>query len=536
MSRIQTTIRNVQRPGGIASVGASVGGRIAGRLDPLIRGDQGIERYAGDTSKIYEAFLRNLLASTNSPSLKPLWVCFLDDIPSSLGATADALDENSTSGKHGFAKGANPAINSADNWGSIDLRGGKAALICQECQVPGDKFNVGHQRLDNMGGFLSPATGSNRDDFKPVKIAYLETNYSFTDFVLRPWAISTSYTSLKLAPRTTITMIKYAKAGPGNPLVPVKFIKFFGCCPIDIDTEPYTYKDQSLTIRQVEWHYDTYTMEFGGMINGSSPLPREKETLVGQLLDDFLGEQKPGTDLKTRIGSFASDAVDEARGFVANKAGQIITSNFADFGRRLEEMTGARSTLPPATRGRIDANDTPTSTQQKDDVRVPENDTPNIFLENARQDKVKGFNQVVEEQANKAKNREDDVNVTAFDLIAIDENDTPDAPSITLTNVEADPNDVPPPSRILQDSVRMLPNNTPNIFKGFNRVVEEQVNKAQEIDFHRVEIPERGTPDAQNLKTENVVINPNDVPPPSRILQDSVRITPNDTPENLANR
>jgi hypothetical protein len=474
MSRIQTTIRNVQRPGGIASVGASVGGRIAGRLDPLIRGS-GIDPRGEDTKNVYDQFLRNLLASTNSTSLKPLWVCFLNDIPDMGANSADVLDVN-THANHNFGAGEVPARNSAAVrlGDSIDLHGGKAALICQECQVPGDKFNVGHQRLDNMGGFLSPATGSNRDDFKPVKIAYLETNYSFTDFVLRPWAISTSYTSLKLAPRTTITMIKYAKAGPGNPLVPVKFIKFFGCCPIDIDTEPYTYKDQSLTIRQVEWHYDTYTMEFGGMINGSSPLPREKETLAGQLLDDFLGEQKPGTDLKTRIGSFASDAVDEARGFVANKAGQIITSNFADFGRRLEEMAGARSTLPPTTRGRIDANDTPTSGQQKDDVRVSADDTPNIFLERARQDKVKGFNQVVEEQANKAKNREEDVNVAAFDLIAIDENDTPTPASISFANVSINQNDVPIVSKPLQ-----LTNQTvPERVRDFNNVVEDQIASA----------------------------------------------------------
>lgn len=459
MARIQTTIRNARRPGGISAITGGVGSRIADRLDPIIRGRPADA--PTDTGNIYEVFYRNLLASTNSLSLKPLWVCFLDNMPgTTFGANVDTLDKNTAAGNHQFASGASNAIEGISNEigklaeSTTELNGAKGALICQECQVPGEGYKINNPRIENTGGFLAPAVGSNREDFSPLKTAYLETNYSFTDIKLRPWLINLSYNSLKYTPRTNITMIKFGKAGPGVELVPIKIIRFFGCCPIDIDTEPYTYKDQSITIRQVEWHYDAYTMDFSKAQINQIERQRPQETLVGQLLDDFLGEQKPGTPIGERLGSFASDAIQEGRSFVANRAGQLITSNFQEFGRRLEEMTGARSTLPRTSRSGIGVNDTPSVSPQNDDVRIPENDTPSGFDLSTASVNEKSFDEVVNEQAVKAKN-------VQFDKVEIQQN-TPFGLDVEHQQVNIDPNDVPPPGRAIQDSIRIPENDTPN--------------------------------------------------------------------------
>jgi len=393
MSRIQTTIRNVQRPGGITSVLGGVGGRVSTALGNVIRGDKG--GYNTDTGNLYNLFLRNILASTNSLSLKPLWVCFVDELP--VHPDINAMDKN-TGEKHKFLNtgegfDVNKPIENLDMSTAGDANGAKAALLCQECKVPGEGYDVSKPRSDNVGGFLSPGVGSSRQNLSTLKTAYLETNKSLTDGILRPWLIDASYRSLKYTTRTTMTMIKFARTGPGRPLAPVKVIKFFGCCPVKIDDESYVYKDQAVIIRQVEWHYDSYTMDFTGANFEGKAVSRDKETLVSQLLDDFLGEKKQG---KTRIGSFIDGTTNEARGFVANKLTSFITSNVESFGRSLENMIGIRSDLPSTSNGKINANDTPSSIVKQDNVRPNALDTPSISI------------------------KQDDVNVAPYDLLGND--------------------------------------------------------------------------------------------------------------------
>jgi len=216
-----------------------------------------------DLENIYGYLLSNLLQSTNSIPLKPLWLCYLDSVPGvEIANRAELFDRNGNAGSHQFQGGHSNASQAAGT-GSINYRGAVAALIAQEINIPGDVLRV--ERTDvglNSGGYMGGVVGSQREHLQPADIAYIETGYSFTDFVLRPWMLRASYESLKYVPRTNITMVNYAKTGK-TQFIPRKITTLHNCVPINIDTETYHYKGNELIIRKVRWHYDSYTVASG---------------------------------------------------------------------------------------------------------------------------------------------------------------------------------------------------------------------------------------------------------------------------------
>lgn len=448
MARIQTTIRNVRRPGGISAITSGIGVRAADQLDTLVRGTQ-VSPLDETLGNRYNAFLRTLLNSVNAPATKPLWMCFINDIPN-INREVDSLDSTGF-GSHQFVKTNKDKIEQTS-----DFEGGKCALLCQECHIPGETYNTEKQLIG--GGFLAPGTGKDRQALGMLKTAYLETNYSLTDAILRPWLIYTSYHSLKYTPRTNITLMKYAKSGIGQPLVPVKILKYHNCCPVEIDEESLTYKDMSLLYRQVSWHYDSYTIEFNHNIKEESR-ERRGETLASQLLDDFLGQPDSREDnFSRRIASFGENTLNEARGFVANRAGQFIISNSRALGASLEQALGISPNLPNTANGRINQQDTPNVSPRRDDVVIPSNDTPNIFTQPQIEER-ESFNDVVDTQAARSQN-------VQINRVIMPENNTPNTEELRVrlrgSRVNIPENDTPNTLQIQSTRVKIPENDTPN--------------------------------------------------------------------------
>ena len=412
-------INRARQPGGIESLGRRLANQALGATN--LPGSP--EIVSQNLEGIYGYFLANLLQSTNSIPVKPLWLCFMDTIPNT-SQRASELDQHYGGAPHELALGHTAAL------AGIDMRGAKAALLCQECSVPGEEFSVSRPG-NQTGGFIAGGVGAPRTSFSTAKIAYLETNYSFTDYVIRPWNIVSSFESLKLAPRTNITMINFAKAGSDTQFKPRKIITLHGCVPVSIESEPYTYSGNDMVVRETQWHFDSYTVKSGQLITSSN--------LLGTLSRVF------NTDSIEDIGDSALTA---AGGLIAN----TLTNLAGDFGSAVEGRLGITDPRSIASTNRaiaasnrsvaasIGSNDFVQSTPQPDDVVPPADDTVSNLVFNNDPQNNKTIQEVTQDQIQVAKNlpgfeevlpRPLDTPISgrnlqlAQDDVIIDQNDTP---------------------------------------------------------------------------------------------------------------
>jgi hypothetical protein len=135
----------------------------------------------------------------------------------------------------------------------------------REVDLPGENINASHEGLD-YGGYQAPATSNTRTKYKPLSITMLETNASFIDLILRPWAISVGYNGLvardkgseKYVKCGQLDVIMLAKTGYGSPMAPRKVYSFSNVAPITIPPESYSYMEDGLRTSPIEFVYDSY--------------------------------------------------------------------------------------------------------------------------------------------------------------------------------------------------------------------------------------------------------------------------------------
>ena len=367
---ILDAVNDVRKPGGIESAVKQGTNALLSKLGASIpEGSQNIQ-------DAYGYFLTNLLQTSNSIPLKPLWMCFLDDVPD-VTTLAEEYDVNGTGGKHKFSQGFAAASS------SVDFRGGKAALLAQEINIPGDSLRIdAPDAAQNMGGFLQGSIGSQREKLGTAKTAYLETNYSFTDYVLRPWMIHSAYNSLKYAKSTNITMINYGKAGKDKQFVPRKITKLWNCVPVSIDTETFNYEGDDVTLRQVEWKYDSYTMESGQYV-GEGDILASLDRVFNVSFEDL---KNPSNILsESRIDALTNAAVGVGANFITNLAGEAGSTIEEALGLSADRplgITSATGNINTAIEKSIIAagsesidDDTISTRTHEDDVVINKNDT-----------------------------------------------------------------------------------------------------------------------------------------------------------------
>lgn len=135
----------------------------------------------------------------------------------------------------------------------------------REVDLPGETINATHEGLQ-YGGYQAPATANTRAAYKNLSITMLETNASFIDLILRPWAISVGYNGLvardKSSPKYVkcgqLDVVMLAKTGYGSPMAPRKVYSFSNVAPISIPTESYSYMEDGLRTSPIDFIYDSY--------------------------------------------------------------------------------------------------------------------------------------------------------------------------------------------------------------------------------------------------------------------------------------
>jgi hypothetical protein len=141
-------------------------------------------------------------------------------------------------------------------------------FLVQGVNIPGDRFAVGTTPLQNVGGFVPHPIGGPRQDLDRLQMSFLENNASVTDLIMRPWMISASYDSLKLAKSADIVFFKLARHETGFKVT--KRFDFKHAVPVAIDSEDYNYDPTSnITRRTVEFIYRSYVVADGDDLHDS---------------------------------------------------------------------------------------------------------------------------------------------------------------------------------------------------------------------------------------------------------------------------
>jgi hypothetical protein len=217
----------------------------------------------------YEWFYNIILTSVNSVPVQSLWVAFFTN-PVDLNRAAQVSQYENGFGYATLVPGA--GVNS--------VQGAAGALFANAVTIPGDGMNV--SKLGPEGsGLIKGNISSGRKEMENLTISFLDTNMSFCDYNIRPWAIYASHKSLKdPAVKTSVTILQLAKTGPKKALRPRAIWTFFGACPVAISSQEWNWGADNVVSRSVEFAYTDY------ILNADPTLA------VSKTINDIIGEKR----------------------------------------------------------------------------------------------------------------------------------------------------------------------------------------------------------------------------------------------------
>jgi hypothetical protein len=153
-------------------------------------------------------------------------------------------------------------------------------IFAREVNYPGESINVSYESL-NAAGIMAPPTSFGREVYNKFSITILETNASFVDFVLRPWAIlvgqhgliARSERSNKNIRCPLIKIYLLAKVGEGKQFEVRKSINFINAAPVFVDNFVNSYEQEGIKYTKVDFVYDHYFISSersGNYVGGSA--------------------------------------------------------------------------------------------------------------------------------------------------------------------------------------------------------------------------------------------------------------------------
>lgn len=149
-------------------------------------------------------------------------------------------------------------------------------LFAQGVNIPNEEFGVDYINIENNRGFTPAPIVTQRNNPGQLSIDFLETNTSFTDFVIRPWVIAGSHfgfvarnpkdASEKIKDvKTTVTVLQYSRTIQSVSMIPRKIWNFYNCAPIAVSDQSMTYDQEAFqsgrSYHSTRWVYSHYTVE-----------------------------------------------------------------------------------------------------------------------------------------------------------------------------------------------------------------------------------------------------------------------------------
>lgn len=146
-------------------------------------------------------------------------------------------------------------------------------LFAQSVQIPEESYTIEKATIGNQRGFLSGILSSTRNLSHNLTIDFLETNTSFTDFVIRPWVVAAAHFGFVARENDTISkrdgrnvkstmyVLEYTRTFQNVSMIPRKVWTFFNCAPISVQSKKLGYDEPNTApTMSTTWTYTDYTI------------------------------------------------------------------------------------------------------------------------------------------------------------------------------------------------------------------------------------------------------------------------------------
>jgi hypothetical protein len=142
-------------------------------------------------------------------------------------------------------------------------------MFCQAIGLPKDGMTTQQEGNIQSNAFLRSHVGQVRTLDQTIRVTFLDTNVSFAENFLRPWAISTANFGLIARDpdsvenyRTNAHFYKLGSYSSNLPPTITMKVSFYGLCCIDVAGEEYTYSAASgPVLRESSFIYNHYAID-----------------------------------------------------------------------------------------------------------------------------------------------------------------------------------------------------------------------------------------------------------------------------------
>ncbi len=238
-------------------------------------------------------FLTQLESWVTSIPLRSQWVVLIQPFPSCINSDIIQGLEYTGGNKKNFD------VNQAYNiLASYPLQSVNGCLFAQSVKLPSETMSVQNNSInvDNNRGFLPGILGSSRDKSQNLTINFLETNTSFTDFVIRPWVIASEHFGYVAREndsgtnrdirnvKSTMYVLEYSRTYQHVAMIPKKTWVFYNCVPTSVESYTLDYKEAAeATSIITSWTYTNYAISNSLYL----PLPNIIDRVTGILKGNF---------------------------------------------------------------------------------------------------------------------------------------------------------------------------------------------------------------------------------------------------------
>ena len=146
-------------------------------------------------------------------------------------------------------------------------------LFAQSVTLPSETMKTTTANVENERGFLPGILSNGRTPASTLNISFLETNTSFSDFIIRPWVIAAEHfgfvarendTVTKRDPRnvkSTVYVLQYTRTFQNVSMIPRKVWTFFNCAPTSVSNKTLGYDEpNSAPTVETTWTYTDYAL------------------------------------------------------------------------------------------------------------------------------------------------------------------------------------------------------------------------------------------------------------------------------------
>lgn len=213
-------------------------------------------------------FLLQLESWLTSIPLQSQWIILIQPFPSCINTSIlQGLERTGGDSK-------NYNIDQARNLlTSYPFQSVNGCLFAQDVQIPNETMKTDTASVVNERGFLPGILSAGRTPSNQLTIGFLETNTSFTDFVIRPWVIAGEHFGFVAREndsvskrdvrnvKSTLYIMEYTRTFQNVSMIPRKVWTFFNCAPISVQNRSLGYDEPNTAPKMTTtWTYTDYAV------------------------------------------------------------------------------------------------------------------------------------------------------------------------------------------------------------------------------------------------------------------------------------